>query len=78
MKSMTCRQLGGACDLSFQAETFEEMAEMSKRHGKEMYFQGDAAHRQAMDEMKELMKSPEARQKWFQEKRKAFEVSPEY
>ena len=26
MKTMTCKQLGGACDLEFQAETFEEIA----------------------------------------------------
>ena len=30
MKTMTCRQLGGACDLGFRAESFEEMAELSK------------------------------------------------
>jgi len=30
MKSMTCNQLGGACDKEFHAVTFEEMAEMSK------------------------------------------------
>ena len=27
MKHMTCRQLGGACETEFFAETFEEMAE---------------------------------------------------
>jgi len=37
MKTMTCNQLGGACDKEFQANTFEEMAEMSKKHGMEMY-----------------------------------------
>lgn len=36
MKKMTCKQLGGACDLEFKAETFEEMAELSKKHGMDM------------------------------------------
>jgi len=27
----TCKQLGGACDKVFQADTFEEIAELSKR-----------------------------------------------
>lgn len=74
MKSMTCKQLGGACDKVFQAETFEEMAELSKKHGFEMFQKGDQAHLQAMDAMKELMKSPDAMQKWFQDKKEAFEA----
>ena len=41
MKTMTCSQLGGACDKEFQAETFEEMAELSKQHGMEMFQQGE-------------------------------------
>lgn len=27
VKTMTCRELGGACDIKLQAETFGEMAE---------------------------------------------------
>jgi len=30
MKKMTCNQLGGACEKEFTANTFEEMAELSK------------------------------------------------
>ena len=74
MKTMTCKQLGGACDLEFQADTFEEMAEMSKKHGMEMYQKKDAAHIQAMRAMQEMMKSPEAMQSWFENKRKEFEA----
>ena len=33
MKTMSCRQLGGACDKEFHANTFEDMAELSKKHG---------------------------------------------
>jgi len=33
MKTMTCKQLGGACDKEFQANSFEEITEMSKQHG---------------------------------------------
>lgn len=74
---MTCKQLGGACDLEFHAETFEEMAELSKQHGMEMFKQGDEAHLKAMSEMQELMKSPTAMQEWFDNKRKAFDALPE-
>ena len=76
MKSMTCKELGGACDLEFKAETFEEMAEMSKNHGGEMFQAGDEAHLKAMQEMQSLMQSPDAMAKWFEEKRQAFEAKP--
>lgn len=36
MKTMNCKQLGGACEKEFQADSFEEIAEMSKKHGIEM------------------------------------------
>ena len=73
MKTMTCKQLGGACDLEFKAETFEEMAELSKSHGMEMFQQGDQAHIAAMQAMQAMMQSPEAMNQWFTERRKEFE-----
>ncbi len=73
MKTMTCNQLGGACDLEFHAETFEEMAALSQQHGKEMYEISDPSHLKAMDKMKFLMKDPEAVETWFEVKREEFE-----
>lgn len=77
MKSMTCRQLGGACDKVFQAETFEKMAEMSKQHGMEMFQANDAPHLEAMAKMRESKSDPEAMQKWLAEKRAEFEALPD-
>ena len=77
MKSMTCKQLGGACDQVFQAETFEQMAELSKQHGMEMYQKNDAAHLQAMAKMQEMMQKPSEMEAWFMEKQKEFEQLPE-
>jgi hypothetical protein len=77
MKTMTCRQLGGACDKEFHASTFDEMAEQSKKHGMEMFQKGDELHLIAMNEMQLLMKSPDAMQQWFESKRKEFEALPE-
>ncbi len=77
MKTMTCNQLGGACDKEFHAESFEEIAEMSKQHGMEMYQSQDAAHLEAMQKMQELMKNPEEMNKWFESKRQEFDSLPE-
>ena len=51
MRTMTCKDLTGACDLEFQVETFYEIAEMSKNHRMEMFEQGDL---DAMGKMKAL------------------------
>jgi len=77
MKMMTCKQLGGACNKEFRANSFDEIAAMSKQHGVEMFQKKDAAHLKAMNEMQELMKKPEAMKRWFDDKKKEFEALPE-
>ncbi|MCG8489477.1 MAG: hypothetical protein MI756_18560 [Chromatiales bacterium] len=77
MKTMTCRQLGGACDKTFHADSFEEIAEMSKQHGMEMFKIQDQAHLQAMQKMQVLMQDPDALKNWFENKQKEFEALPE-
>lgn len=77
MKTMTCIQLGGACHKAFQAETFEEMAELSKQHGMEMFRQQDEAHLKAMEAMQALMENPDAMNAWFENKRHEFNDLPE-
>ena len=77
MKTMTCKQLGGACDQTFRAATFEEMASLSNEHGKEMFMKNNAAHLEAMRAMQLLMKTPNAMQDWFEEKKQAFNALPE-
>jgi len=77
MKTMTCKELGGACDKEFHANSFEEIAEMSKQHGMEMFQQKDEAHLDAMNKIQNLMKNPGEMQKWFEEKRNEFNALPE-
>jgi len=74
---MNCKQLGGACEKEFQANTFEEIAELSKQHGMEMFQKKDEAHLKAMNEIQELMQKPEEMKEWFEGKKKEFEVLPE-
>ena len=76
MKTMTCQQLGGACNKEFKGNTFEEIAEQSKRHGMEMYQQGDKLHIEAMEKMKDLMQTTEAMKQWFENKKSLFNVLP--
>jgi hypothetical protein len=77
MKTMNCKQLGGACEKEFTANTFDEIAAMSKEHGMKMFQQKDEAHLKAMNEMQELMQKPEDMQNWFENKKKEFEALSE-
>ena len=77
MKTMTCKQLGGACDQTFRADTFDEIAMMVSKHAREMVQLGDAAHIEAMNDMRRKMTTPEAANAWMDDKRKAFNALPE-
>ncbi len=77
MKTMTCKQLGGACSEKFSAATFEEMAELSKKHGAEMFAKRDEDHLRAMEQMKNLMQDPVEMQKWFEDRKREFEALPD-
>lgn len=71
---MTCRQLGGACDEVFTAETFKEIAAMSKAHGTAMFKAKDPAHMKAITQMTELMHNPADMQKWMADRRAEFDA----
>lgn len=74
---MTCQQLGGACNETFRANTFDEIAKMVSMHAREKVQQGDTAHISAMNEMRAQMASPDAMQAWMDEKRRAFDALPD-
>lgn len=73
MKSMSCTQLGGACELVFSGDSFEELASQSQQHGKEMFAANDAPHMEAMSQMMDLMASGEM-DAWMAARRAEFEA----
>jgi hypothetical protein len=77
MKTMTCKQLGGVCDVTFTAATFDEIAQKSKMHGMQMFQQQDAAHLAAMGKVQALMANPQAMQDYMDAKRAEFDALPE-
>ena len=74
MKTMTCRQLGGACEHPFHAETFDEIAALSKAHGGEMFQSKEPAHMAAMQKIMAMMNEPGAMAAWMEKQRNAFEA----
>jgi len=72
MKTMTCKQLGGACDKTFSADTFDEIVTMSKQHGMEMFEKNDKSHLDAMEEISVLMQDQSKMHEWFNQKKEEF------
>ena len=72
MKTMTCNELGGACDKAFHATSFDDLAQQSKAHAMEMMMAADAPHMEALGKMSHLMIDPVAMQAFMDEKEKLF------
>jgi hypothetical protein len=77
MKTMTCKQLGGACDKKFSANTFDELADQSRAHGMEMMAAQDADHMKVIQEAMQIMQDPAKMEAWINEKIALFESLPE-
>lgn len=77
MKTMTCKQLGGPCDLEHRGETADDVIKAQDRHLKEMMAGGDTAHSQAAAEMKGRWKRPIAGMRWYRTAKKDFASLPE-
>jgi predicted small metal-binding protein len=58
MKTMTCTQLGGACNVQLRGSTADEVIKAQDKHLKEAVAAGDATHENALQEMKGRWKHP--------------------
>jgi len=54
MKTMSCKDLGGPCDLQFTGKDANEIIKAQDAHLKAMSAAGDASHEEAAKEMKGL------------------------
>lgn len=76
MKIMTCRQLGGPCDVELHGETADEVIKAQDRHLREVVREGDAAHGPAHEEMKARWRHPMRAMGWYRAAKKAFADLP--
>jgi predicted small metal-binding protein len=77
MKTMTCQDLGGACDLALRGESADEIIKAQDRHLKDAATGGDAAHESAHREMQGRWKHPKKSLDWYTATKKAFAQLPE-
>ena len=76
MKTMTCAQLGGTCDLPLQGATADEVIQLQDKHLKEAVAGGDAAHEPALNDMKGRWKRPIKGMGWYKNVKREFAAAP--
>ncbi|MEO5709909.1 MAG: hypothetical protein ABIQ59_08805 [Nocardioidaceae bacterium] len=77
MRTMTCRQLGGPCDLPLHGETADEVIKAQDKHLKEVVASGDTAHEGALSDMKGRWKHPVKGMGWYKTTKREFAELPE-
>ncbi|HTD08046.1 MAG TPA: hypothetical protein VK680_04060 [Solirubrobacteraceae bacterium] len=77
MKTMTCKQLGGPCDLPHHGNTADEVIKAQDKHLNEAVAQGDATHESALKEMKGRWKHPISGMGWYRKAKRDFAALPE-
>jgi len=77
MKTMTCKQLGGPCDLALQGSTADEVIKAQDKHLKEVVANGDHSHETALKQMKGRWKHPISGMGWYKDTKREFAALPE-
>ncbi len=77
MKTMTCRQMGGPCDVPFHGNTADDVIKAQDAHLKEMVAKGDEAHDSALKMMQARWKNPLKGMGWYIKTQRAFAALPE-
>jgi predicted small metal-binding protein len=77
MKTMTCQQLGGPCELALRGNSADEVIKAQDKHLRDAVANGDEAHRPALDDMKGRWKHPIQGMGWYRSTKRTFAGLPE-
>ena len=77
MKTMTCKQLGGPCDLPHHGNTANEVIKAQDKHLKETVASGDDTQKSALKQMQGRWKNPLSGMGWYRQTKRDFAALPE-
>ena len=77
MKSMTCKQLGGPCDIAHHGADANEVIHAQDAHLRAAVAAGETDHETALREMKGRWKRPVSGMKWYRKAQRDFASAPE-
>ena len=76
MKTMTCNQLGGPCDLAHVGDDANEIIKIQDGHLREAVAAGSAEHEPALRDMKARWRRPISGMKWYRQVQRDFDALP--
>ena len=76
MKTMTCKQLGGTCDLVHHGDDANDIIKAQDEHLREAVAAGSTDHEPALKEMKGRWKHPVSGLKWYRQVQRDFAALP--
>jgi hypothetical protein len=77
MKTMTCRQLGGPCDLEHHGDDANDVIHAQDRHLRDVVGAGDTEHEPALADMKSRWRRPISGLKWYRRAQRDFAALPD-
>lgn len=77
MKTMTCKQLGGPCELPLTGSTSNDVIKAQDLHLNEIVAAGDTDHESALQDMKARWKNPVAGMGWYRQVKRDFKALPQ-
>ena len=77
MKTMTCKDLGGPCELKHSGKDAKEVINAQDKLLKDAVAGGDAAHAAALKDMKGRWKRPWAAMGWYKQVKRDFAALPD-
>lgn len=76
MKRMTCRQLGGPCDVAHEGDDHNAIIKAQDQHLRTAVAAGSRDHEPALDDMKGRWKRPVSGLKWYRQVQRDFAALP--
>jgi hypothetical protein len=76
MKSMTCRELGGVCEVVHHGGDANEIIKAQDRHLRESVAAGSTDHEPALKAMKGRWKRPVSGLRWYRQVQRDFDALP--
>jgi hypothetical protein len=77
MKTMTCKELGGPCDLPHRGTSADDLIKAQDKHLKEVVAAGDHTHGDALNTMKRRWRRPISGMGWYRGVKRTFAELPE-
>lgn len=77
MKTMTCRELGGPCDVPHRGTSADDVIKAQDKHLKEVVAEGDQVHHKALKAMRSRWRRPISAMAWYKQTKRRFAELPD-